>query len=63
MRINGVENPCMICGKAIPTGKVKYLTCQELGFIHGKKCNCQIEIGSGCYRKFKRKAIKNEKPI
>ena len=51
--INNVLNPCSYCGKAMPKGKEIYVSCQELGFTHGRECDCGLPVGSGCYRKIK----------
>lgn len=48
--INGVENPCSLCGKPMKE-YVKYVKCQLIGNCHGNKCNCELPVGPACYRK------------
>jgi len=54
--INGVLNPCAMCGKPIPTGKEIYVSCQDLDQCHGEDCDCGLVVGSGCYHKLRRMA-------
>ena len=55
--INGVENPCSKCGKAMK-GNTLFVTCKELGNVHGENCECCLPVGSGCYRKIKKQEMK-----
>ena len=61
MMVNGIINPCSRCGKAIPKGKELFVSCQELNFTHGKSCNCQLQVGAGCYKIVKNKEAKKWK--
>ena len=57
--VNGVKNPCCVCGR--PTKNLHEISCQDLGFVHGKNCNCMLRIGSCCLKKIKEKRrLKNE---
>ena len=47
--------PCAVCEKPIRPGREKYVSCEELDFTHGHNCNCQLPVGSDCYRKIKKK--------
>ena len=58
--VNGVVNPCSKCGKSIPKGKELFVSCREMGNVHGRDCECWLEVGSGCYQKIKAKARKME---
>jgi hypothetical protein len=57
--VNGVKNPCCICGKS--TKNIYEISCQELGFIHGRYCNCMLIIGSNCLKKLRNKTPKAQK--
>ena len=54
--VNGVRNPCALCGRR--TKNIYEVTCQELGFVHGKDCNCILTVGSSCYKKIKGNQVK-----
>lgn len=53
------NNPCYFCNEEIKEGKEKLVSCEDLGFIHGKECNCGISVGVGCFNKHKLKEIKD----
>ena len=50
MMVNGVENPCAKCGKAMKEEK-HFVPCVTLDECHGKDCECFLAVGPTCYKK------------
>ncbi len=55
--INGVRNPCSLCGKAMKKN-VKYVKCQLLDNCHGENCDCELPVGAACYKKIMKRSGK-----
>jgi hypothetical protein len=48
--------PCAVCGKTLLGKKGSlFVTCRQLGNVHGDECECMLQVGRDCYARLEAK--------
>jgi hypothetical protein len=57
--VNGINNPCCYCGRALKDEENLFIKCIELpSKPHGNNCDCYLAIGGTCLMKIQKEKLK-----